>query len=147
MGVVADIALIDLAFISESFVGAKALWRMEPIKYIIYSKCEPTDVGLTSIGGNVQPITFKDDKGLLIELGPGYLHVPAVIAPGLIEKVPVKSFKTININERIEIPRGKYTIAFDGERELTVTDDVELQVEVDRSGPLLIDPQLITKRA
>jgi predicted polyphosphate/ATP-dependent NAD kinase len=142
-GGLADTALIDLAFISESFVGAKAVWRMEPIKYIIYSKCEPTDVGLTSIGGNVQPITFKDDKGLLIELGPGYLHVPAVIAPGLIEKVPVKSFKTININERIEIPRGKYTIAFDGERELTVTDDVELQVEVDRSGPLLIDPQLI----
>jgi predicted polyphosphate/ATP-dependent NAD kinase len=142
-GRLADIALIDMAFIPESFIGARAIWRVEAIKYIIYSKCEPTDVGLTSIGGNVRPITLKDDKGLLIELGQGYLRIPAVIALGLIEKVPVKSFKIINVNERIEIPRGRYAVAFDGERELTVTDDVELYVEVSREGPLLVDPQLI----
>jgi predicted polyphosphate/ATP-dependent NAD kinase len=142
-GRLADIALIDMAFIPDSFIGARAIWRVEDIKYIVYSKCEPTDVGLTSIGGNLRPITLKDDKGLLIELGPGYLRIPAVIAPGLIEKVPVKSFKIINVNERIEIPRGRYAVAFDGERELTVTDDVELYMEISREGPLLVDPRLI----
>lgn len=142
-GRLADIALIDMAFIPDSFIGARAIWRVEDIKYIVYSKCEPTDVGLTSIGGNLRPITLKDDKGLLIELGPGYLRIPAVIAPGLIEKVPVKSFKIINVNERTEIPRGRYAVAFDGERELTVTDDVELYMEISREGPLLVDPRLI----
>ncbi len=142
-GRLADIALIDMAFIPDSFIGARAIWRVEDIKYIVYSKCEPTDVGLTSIGGNLRPITLKDDKGLLIELGPDYLRIPAVIAPGLIEKVPVKSFKIINVNERIEIPRGRYAVAFDGERELTVTDDVELYMEISREGPLLVDPRLI----
>jgi predicted polyphosphate/ATP-dependent NAD kinase len=142
-GRLADIALIDMAFIPDSFIGARAIWRVEDIKHIVYSKCEPTDVGLTSIGGNLRPITLKDDKGLLIELGPGYLRIPAVIAPGLIEKVPVKSFKIINVNERIEIPRGRYAVAFDGERELTVTDDVELYMEISREGPLLVDPRLI----
>jgi predicted polyphosphate/ATP-dependent NAD kinase len=142
-GRLADIALIDMAFIPDSFIGARAIWRVEDIKHIVYSKCEPTDVGLTSIGGNLRPITLKDDKGLLIELGPGYLRIPAVIAPGLIEKVPVKSFKIINVNERTEIPRGRYAVAFDGERELTVTDDVELYMEISREGPLLVDPRLI----
>lgn len=142
-GRLADIALIDMAFIPDSFIGARAIWRVEDIKYIVYSKCEPTDVGLTSIGGSLRPITLEDDKGLLIELGPGYLRIPAVIAPGLIEKVTVKSFKIINVNERIEIPRGRYAVAFDGERELTVTDDVELYVEISREGPLLVDPRLI----
>jgi hypothetical protein len=63
----------------------------------------------------------------------------AVIAPGLIKTVVVRSIRQIRIGETVRIPRGNYAISFDGERELEVTKNEIIEVKMTRGGPLLID--------
>lgn len=144
-GTLTDMALIDIAFLNEKFTGARAVWDISSLSYVIYSKCEPTDIGLASIGGNIYPVSINDDHGLMIKLGREEASkiVKAVIAPGLVKTVYVKSFKIIKVGDKISIPGNYYnTIAFDGERELTVTPNSKIEVLIDRSGPLLYDPNL-----
>lgn len=139
-----DVALIDIAFLLGGFEGAKAIWDIDQLKYIVYSKCEPTDIGLASLGGNLYPVSLQEDKGLFIELG-DTINILAVIAPGLIKRIGVKSFSGVDLNTPIEIPNGTYVVAFDGERELMTSGSDKLEVVIRRNGPLLIDPQLVLK--
>lgn len=138
-GELRDVGLIDLAVIEGGFVGAKAVWDTRGLRYVFYTKGEPSDVGLASLAGFVSPVSFEDDHGLMVEIGDGGLRVPAVLAPGLVKEVSVKSYRAVKLGEPVEVPGGGYVLAFDGERELTVPRGSALTVKVLRDGPLLLD--------
>ena len=135
-----DTALIDIAFIPEGWIGARAIWDITNVKYIVFSKCEPTDIGLASIGGNIHPISFYDENGLFVEIeGENRAEgIRAIIAPGLIKKVRVRNY--VIFNKNVEIPSGRYAIAFDGERELVSQSNDRIEIQITRGGPILIDP-------
>lgn len=134
-----DRAVIDVAVTSVPYVGARALFDVSSLLYAVFSKGEPTDIGLASVLGFMKPVTFESDEGYFVEFGSGGYPVKAVIMPGVVKTISVKSLKKLHLGESIEIPRGTYTIALDGERELEVTKDDAVSVKLLRNGPLLIN--------
>lgn len=138
-GVLRDEGLIDLALIEKGFVGARAIWDVSGLRYVFYTKGEPSDVGLASLAGFISPVSFKDDYGLFVEIGEGGFEVSAILAPGLVKSVSVKSYRVVKLGEEVTVPRESYVLAFDGERELTISRNNELSVKIVRDGPLLLD--------
>ncbi|MEM0489166.1 MAG: diacylglycerol kinase family protein [Nitrososphaerota archaeon] len=138
-GKIVDVALIDMAFIARGTVGAKALWDIDDMLFIVYSKCEPTDVGLASIGGQLYPSSLRDDYGLIVKLHGKSRTVNAIIVPGLVKRISVESFTLLRMGEEFILPEGIYVVAFDGEREYVSSPGDEVKVVLERSGPLLFD--------
>lgn len=138
-GRLTDVAVIDVAVTTTPYVGARALFDIESIRYAVFSKGEPTDIGLASILGFIRPVSFESDEGYFMELGSGGRIVKAIVMPGVIKSVSVKYVKKLNVGESVELPYGAYTIALDGERELEVNKDNLVEVKLTRNGPLLIN--------
>lgn len=134
-----DVAVIDVAFMRTSYVGAKAIVDVNDIVYAIFSKGEPTDIGLASILGFLNPTPFESDRGCFVEFGDGGLEVKAIIMPGEFRVVHIKDYKNLNIDEVVSIPSGRYVVALDGERELEVYEGDSVSVRITRRGPLLIN--------
>ena len=134
-----DVAVIDVAILKTPYIGAKAIVDVDYLAYAVFSKGEPTDIGLASILGFLRPTPFESDLGYLVEFGEGGLKVRSVVMPGEFRDVSVRGFKPISIGEVVEIPRDRYTVALDGERELEVTKDDVVGVRLLHNGPLLIN--------
>jgi len=131
-----DIALVDIAVTTHSFVGSKALWNPEYIKEVIVTICNSYNIGLSSIGASIKEIDVEDDEGLYIKLG-SKNFVMAPIAPGMVREIGIDKFKILRIGEKVEIETIPSLLAFDGERELMVKDKVF--VKLSRNGPIVID--------
>ena len=132
-----DIALIDAAACRERHRGAAAIWDPARVCALMLSRAEPWAVGLSSIGGRMRPVAAGEPAGLYLELGAGSQMVTAVIAPGLICRVPVRDCRLLALGEDVIFDVEGGIVALDGERELPVRDQVSARVT--RCGPRLVD--------
>ena len=115
-----DIALIDAVVYNDIFLGSRAIWNMSKVREIVLTKAEPSNIGLSSIGGCLYPGSLNEKHGIHIKVGPGDREVLAPIAPGLIERIGIKSHHLIHLNEAVEINHKPSVLALDGEREVEV---------------------------
>ena len=131
-----EIALVDVAVVSERFIGARAIWKTENFRDLFVTFGRPDGIGMSSIAGLLSPLDRLAPEGRRIKLLPvasakSYLIAP--IAPGLIEEVGIESVETISPDKVYlpSVPSGSF--ALDGERELTFTenDDVSIRLQVD----------------
>ena len=113
-----DIALIDLAFSKQNFVGSKAIWDPEMLEELFLTKSSPLSIGLSSIGSRV--LSANPNKGMRITFGQQGKKIYAPIAPGLIPILKVKKWSHMNPDEIIKIKNFSGTIALDGEREIEI---------------------------
>ncbi|AHF79458.1 ATP-NAD kinase family protein [Thermococcus paralvinellae] len=143
-GELKDIALIDAAATTHSFVGSRAVWKPEYLKEIVVSICSPSNIGLSSIPGIIKEIREDEDLGLYAELGEGK-KIRAPIAPGVLREVSIKSYRTLELGEEVEIKTTPSLFALDGEREAEVKGEVTARVT--RNGPRVIDYQKTLKIA
>jgi len=135
-----DLAVVDVAVLETPYIGAKAILDVDCVKYAVFSKGEPTDVGLASVLGFLKPTPFGSDEGFFIEFGcEGGFAVKAVVMPGLFKTLYVRRIQNLKVGESVRIPPGEYTLALDGEREVEVGRDDEVKIVLSREGPLLID--------
>jgi len=132
-GKLKDVALIDVAVTTHSFIGSKAVWKPEYIKEIVVSRCLPYNIGLSSIAGI---INHDDEKGLYIEVGDGK-SIKAPIAPGILKDIGIENFKILNLGEEVKIKNVPSLFALDGEREFNAK--VDTYVKLTQNGPLIID--------
>jgi predicted polyphosphate/ATP-dependent NAD kinase len=130
-----DLALIDAAVVTESFIGAKALWDMQRINQVFLTQAEPGSIGLSSIGAALRPVRVKDPFGLWVQLGPGGEKVQAPIAPGLILTLEVKSCRVLQPGEKVAISLSPSILALDGEREVEVTAPDQFELALGLDGP------------
>ena len=133
-----DLALVDAAVVTESFIGARALWDMERVHQLFLTRAEPGSIGLSSIGAALQPVGSEDPFGLLIELGPGGEKVKAPIAPGLILEVEVKSCRLLKPKEKVPLALFPSIIALDGEREVEVNAPEPFKLVLSLEGPRVV---------
>jgi hypothetical protein len=102
--------------------GARALWKTQSLEAAYFAFAEPEAIGLSAIGGLLQPVSRRSAGGLAVQLaGDGrhallHLHVP--IAPGLVRAVRVASWQRMVAGEPLAVAAEAGTVALDGEREL-----------------------------
>ena len=126
-----DIAIVDVAIVTERFVGAKALWKPENFRELYVTFSDPEVIGMSAIAGLLEPVTRDDPDGLVVKIVPTHeaktiLKVP--FAPGIIGPIGIGSWRRLKagVPAKLDLPAG--TIALDGERELAFdpSDDVSI---------------------
>ena len=131
-----EIALVDVAVVSERFIGARAIWRTANFRDLFVTFAAPDGIGLSSVIGLLAPLDRQAPKGRRARLVPpegAKTRLAAPIAPGLIEEIGVGSLETLvpGTVYRPGVAAGAF--ALDGERELTFgeADEVGIRLEVD----------------
>lgn len=133
-----DIALVDVAVSSERFIGARAIWDATTLQEIYLVGTRQDNIGLSAIGARLQP-TGDGQTGLRIRIGEGGTKVLAAIAPGIVSEVPVSQWSPIKVDEVIPIGFQPCTVALDGERTFTLSEDELASVAIRENGPLVVD--------
>ena len=135
-----DQALVEVALVSTSFVGARAVWETGNLRQVFVSRAQPVNIGLSSIIGVVQPVDPAYPGGASVTTAANGRMVMAPIAPGSV--VPV------GIGEIVEMKPGvsylvdslrPAVLALDGEREITLHGGDDAEVTLDLEGPWIVD--------
>jgi predicted polyphosphate/ATP-dependent NAD kinase len=117
-----DIAIVDAVVTHDRSVGARALWKTQSLDAAYLAFAEAEAIGLSSIGGLLQPVGRRERGGLAVQLARDgahtLLHLHAPIAPGLVLPVPVAHWQRMVADEPLPVGATAGTVALDGEREL-----------------------------
>jgi len=117
-----DIAIVDAVVTHDRVVGARALWKTQSLDAAYFAFAEPEAIGLSAIGGLLQPVGRRDSGGLAVQLASdsrhALLHLHAPIAPGLVQPVAIASWQRMVAGEPLAVTAEAGTVALDGEREL-----------------------------
>ena len=141
-GIVDDLALVDLALIDTAFVGSRAVLDPAAVRLVIASTASPATTGLSSIAGRVHPVDRWAAGGVLVRLGRGGRPVRVPLAPGSFTTVDVTEIVPLADGQTVEL-QGPGVLAFDGERDRRIGDDVRVSARVESSGPIIIDVEAV----
>ncbi len=126
-----EVALVDVAFVRERFVGSRAIWKADSFRELFVTFGTPGGIGLSSIAGLVAPVLRSDGFGSRIvitrpEVAPFSVRAP--IAPGMIAPVGIGRVERLDFDRPIKPETRVGSIALDGEREVTFGEDDEIRV-------------------
>lgn len=138
-----DVALVDLALVDQTFVGARAVKEPSTVKAVVAAIGEPGSTGLSSIAGRTHPIDRNTRGGVLITLAhhgddsvARRVRVP--LSPGTFDTLELADVKPIDDDEPVTL-HGPGVLAFDGERDVPVGVGATVTATIERTGPRLID--------
>lgn len=134
-----EIALVDVAVSREPFTGARAIWDPNQLDELLLTRAEPNAIGLSAIGGQLDPLAPDDPEGLLILIGPGDASVTAAIAPGVIRRVQIANYHRIGPGQGHGFTGRRGTIALDGEREIEFYPRHQVEIRLNPGGPRVVD--------
>ncbi|MCH7738407.1 MAG: NAD(+)/NADH kinase [Chloroflexi bacterium] len=153
-GELRDLALIDVALSKERFIATKAIWDIDTLFEVFLTRAEPASIGLSSIGARLAAVSLADEGGLHYVIGgpedeasTGCCTVIAPIAPGVVPAVVISSWQRMAEGERVAVEKRDCTVALDGERAFSLNRSQQLEMEVRRDGPPVIDVDLALKVA
>ena len=126
-------ALVDVAVVTERYIGARALWRTETFRELFVTFADPEVIGMSAIAGLLTPVTRLDKGGLHVRLAPedeANIILDTPIAPGYMRGIGIRDYVPMkpNVKYRPSITDG--SIALDGERELSFTRDDDVTIEL-----------------
>ena len=136
-----DVALVDLALVEGSFVGARAVSDPGAVRSILAAVAETATTGLSSVAGRAAPLDRHSRGGVEIMLVPPADDVRCIrvpLSPGRFESVGIEHVRRLVDGEPVEW-HGPGVLAFDGERDLPIGPDATVVAHVERTGPVLID--------
>jgi predicted polyphosphate/ATP-dependent NAD kinase len=138
-----DIALVDVVVSTERFIGARALWKMDSLSAVYLSFAEPQAIGLSAIGGLLQPLGRREPGGLAVHLSDDpvlrCLQLLAPIAPGMVRPVGIAHWQTMPANQPFPVAQSAGVIALDGEREMTFDSGDRVQITLRENAFLTVD--------
>lgn len=117
-----DIAIVDAVIANERYVGARALWRADSLSAAYLTFADPQAIGLSAIGGLLQPVGRSEAGGLMVRLADDpacRLRLRAPIAPGLLTDLGVAGYEAMPADREFPVAQAAGVVALDGERELT----------------------------
>lgn len=126
-----EIALVDVAIVTDRYVGARALWRAETFRELFVTFADPEVIGMAAIAGLVEPVSRAETGGLALSLAPADRAanvVRAPIAPGLVSEIGVESWRRMPAGAVFVPALAAGAIALDGERELSFEPHQEVAV-------------------
>jgi len=132
-----DLGVIDAVLLRDDSTGNLMPFDPERLAALVLTRAEPGSVGMSPIGGYLDPVGFDDDCGLLLRCGSGHaLQVP--VSPGLFGSVRVSLCERMPLGTDVEFT-GPGVLAFDGDRLHTLAEGERARVSVRRDGPWVID--------
>jgi predicted polyphosphate/ATP-dependent NAD kinase len=138
-GRLADIALVDALVYDDVFIASRAVWDISKVREIVLARAEPSNIGLSSVGGCLYPDSLDERHGVYVKVGSGCQEVMAPIAPGLIARVSIESCHLLDLSEGVEVTHKPSILALDGEREVEVDKDDHIYIRLTSNGPRVID--------
>ena len=63
-------ALVDVALVTDAYVGARALWRTHTFRELYVTFADPQVIGMAGIAGLIEPVSRKEAGGLMMRLAP-----------------------------------------------------------------------------
>lgn len=139
------IALVDAVLLENDFMGSFMPFEAQNIAALVLARAEPASIGMSPIGGYIEPCSHSDDFGLLLLMGEPATHrVRAPISAGLYGEIPVRKLQRLALDETIRVD-GDGIVAFDGDRELAANGGFDATVR--RDGPWIIDPSAVMATA
>ncbi|MFN3238754.1 MAG: NAD(+)/NADH kinase [Pseudomonadales bacterium] len=138
-----DLALVDAILLQNDSLGSLLPFAAENIRAVFLARSEPASVGISPIGGYLQPSGARDDFGVMVNCSPDApekLRVP--LSPGLYGDVGIVSHETMEIGQTYRLGEAGI-LAFDGDRTLEVKADDRVEISVRQDGPWIIDPQYV----
>jgi hypothetical protein len=135
-----DQALVEVALVSSSFLGSRAVWQADAVRQVFASRAQPVNIGMSAIPGMVQPVGPGDPGGVIATVSRDGRQVRVPIAPGNLVPVGIKEVMEMKpgIDYRVAQDRPA-VLALDGEREITLQKGDEAEVRLDLEGPWLVD--------
>ena len=134
---VRDIGLIDIVRIENDFVGNYRPYDPLKLREMVLTRAEPDAIGMSPIGGLVDPVGEDDDCGLYVKFGEGQKRrVP--VSPGYFRDVHISQTRRVLLGHSCEFASSGL-IAIDGDRLHRVEAGERVSVEIHRDGPLVYD--------
>ena len=146
----AEIALVDAAFVTDGYAGARAVWRMETLRELFVTFADPGVIGLAAIAGFIEPVSRRTSGGLMVRFAPprqASMVVTAPVAPGLLEEVGILDWGRMPSGVPVVPQLASGSIALDGEREWTFTAGDEVAVTLVDDAFLSIDVAAVLRFA
>ena len=139
-GVLVDMALIDLVFCRNPFIGSKAIWNYEEIDQVVVTQCSMASIGFSSMVGAALSVSRDEDWGATAEFTDGLPNTLAPVGAGTVQGVCIQNVRRLPLGEPVTRTMDyQGTLALDGEREIFFQPGDVITCAVTRSGPLRVD--------
>ncbi len=137
IGAMQEIALVDVAVVTERYVGARALWRTDTFRELFVTFADPEVIGMSAIAGLLKPVGREDPHGIHVKLGDEsdaryFINTP--IAPGYMRGVGIRGIKTMKEGRPVTPEISSGSIALDGERELSFSEGDDVSIWLERNA-------------
>ncbi|SDY33300.1 ATP-NAD kinase family protein [Tindallia californiensis] len=143
--VLVEHALVDAVTSKEIFIGSRAIWDLENVSEVFLTRAQPHNIGLSALGGFLDPLDPLESEGLRLTLGKGGGAILAPIAPGLIRKVSIEKSSRILPDQKMTICKTPGVIALDGEREVEIGRKDTASIMLNLEGPRVVNLQKVMK--
>jgi predicted polyphosphate/ATP-dependent NAD kinase len=132
----AEIALVDVALVTDRVVGARALWKPETFRELFVTFADPEVIGMSAIAGLLEPVKRSEPGGLHVLLAPveeAPLTLSVPIAPGYMRPIGIAGWQRLVAGKSYGPQIAAGSVALDGERELSFSerDRVKIALEED----------------
>jgi predicted polyphosphate/ATP-dependent NAD kinase len=135
-----DLALVDVAVVAGTSVGARAVWDADTLRQVIVTRGSPDSTGMSSLVGFFRPISPRDPIGLSLRIDRNSVtRVSAPLAPGVIVTVGLGDVRSLAIGDSVAVAAGPNILALDGEREVPLGPKDRAEVRLTADGPWLVD--------
>lgn len=132
-------ALVDVAVCTTDGLGAGAVSDPRAISRLFLCFAEADAIGLSAIGGHLQPTGRRARHGLAVTLGsPPIARVRPPIGPGLLADVEIADVRRLEAGETHQLAGGG-VLAIDGERMMRARPEDDPVVTLSADGPTVVD--------
>jgi predicted polyphosphate/ATP-dependent NAD kinase len=145
-----QIAIVDVAVVSDRYVGARALWRVESFEDLFVTFADPEVIGMSAIAGLLEPVGRNEPGGVHIEICPiaeARFVVEAPIAPGMVRPVGIRRFERIAAGKPVTFTGRGGSIALDGEREFSFDEADRITIALEEKAFRTVDVGAILRYA
>lgn len=135
------LALIDAVLLEEEHPGSLLPFDPARIRHVLLSRAEPASVGMSPLGGLLEPCGADDDFGVEVRCtghGDGGRPLLVPVSPGLYRTAHVLGSRRVALGEPVRV-RGPGLLELDGDRERLLQKGEEVEIRVERDGPWVID--------
>lgn len=135
-GVFTDIALIDLVFCRNPFVGSKAIWDYREIDRVLTTQCSMASIGFSSLVGTCLHVRRSDPFGAMAEFSQDTPNTFAPMGAGAMQKIHIQNAQMIMPEQTLTYEMDyQGTLALDGEREIFFKEGDVISCKLSLNGP------------